>query len=341
MNPSARGPAVLGLIAALTAFAPPCTAPRPVTDLLVVLNKSDDQAALLDPATGRVLEKLPTGRGPHEVAVTRDGRLAFVTNYGTASAPGRTLTVLDLRRSTAGTIAIEPYTKPHGIAISRDGTRVWVTCEGSRAVLELDGGSGRIAHAWPTGQEVSHMLVASRDERKLYVANIASGSCTAIDLVSGETHSIPTGAGAEGIDIAPDGGEVWVANREANTLSVIDTRADTVRAVIASAGLPIRIRFTPDGRRAWVSNSGSNRVSVFDTGTRRLVASLAVGSTPVGIAISPDGRRVFVANTAADRISVIDARTRTVLGTFPTGREPDGMAWARGAGLPPLPRRLR
>ncbi len=51
-------------------------------DVLVVLNKSDHQAALVNPATYEVLAKLPTGKGPHEVAASPDGRYAYVSNYG-------------------------------------------------------------------------------------------------------------------------------------------------------------------------------------------------------------------------------------------------------------------
>src|ERR1700752_2007735 len=54
----------------------------PASDLLVVLNKSDHQAALVDPRSHAVVAKIPTGRGPHEVAISPDGRTAYVSNYG-------------------------------------------------------------------------------------------------------------------------------------------------------------------------------------------------------------------------------------------------------------------
>ncbi|MFQ5694784.1 MAG: YncE family protein, partial [Terriglobia bacterium] len=51
-------------------------------DTLVVLNKSDHEAALVDAATYEVRTKLPTGQGPHEAATSPDGRYAYVANYG-------------------------------------------------------------------------------------------------------------------------------------------------------------------------------------------------------------------------------------------------------------------
>jgi len=330
-----RFPMTLVLAVATSASAPDARA-----DLLVVLNKSEHQAALVDPNTAKVVKKLATGRGPHEAAISPDGRWAFVTNYGayglfrTGEQPkleaGSSITVVDLaKRAVARTVKLDGYTMPHGIQVSRDGTRLWVTCEAQQAVIELEVASGKIARSWQTDQDVSHMIVATPDERKLYVANIRSGSVTVIDRTSGAVQSIPTGDGAEGIDVAPDGSEVWVANRGANTVSVIDVATDAVVATLDSGGeFPIRSQFTPDGREVWVSNAKSNQVVVFSRASRERIAEIAVGAMPIGIEISPDGRRAFIANTNDDKVTVIDVAKRAVTGTFTTGKEPDGMAWA-------------
>ena len=309
-------------------------------DLLIVLNKSDHQAALVDPADHRVITKLATGQGPHEVAVTPDGRWAFVANYGVSGVfgngerrnePGNTLTVLDLKkRKVARTIQLEGFSKPHGIVCSRDGARVWVTCEAAKSVLEVDARSGKIRSTWPTAQEISHMVVATPDEKKLYVANIGSGSVTIIDRTSGAVRSVPTAAGAEGIDVSPNGREVWVTNRAANSISVIDAATDSVLATLESGGeFPIRAKFTPDGRQVFVSNARSNEVVVFDAATRTPVGKVPVGVMPVGIQMDPSGRRAYVANTNDDKVTVIDVATRAVVTTFAPGKEPDGMGWAR------------
>ena len=308
--------------------------------VLIVLNKSDHEAALVDPATFEVLAKLPTGKGPHEAATSPGGRFAYVSNYGSFAVfregerpqmqPGNSLTVLDLEaRKVRSTLTLGPYTQPHGLWVSRDAKLVWVTCEGAKAVLELDAATGEIQKVWLTEQNVSHMVVPTPDERKLYVANIGSGSVTVIDRTTDIVKSIPTGAGAEGIDVSPGGKEVWVSNRAANTVSILDTTRDRVLAVFESGGeMPIRVKFTPDGKQVWVSNARSNAVSVFDAATRQLIGAVEVGAVPVGILMTPDGRRAFVANTNANQVTVIDVAERKVLRTFTTGTEPDGMAWA-------------
>ena len=310
---------------------------------LIVLNKSDHEAALVDPETYGVLKKLPTGQGPHEAATSPDGRYAYVSNYGSFAIfrqaeaeqrrmePGNTITVLDLKAQTVkATLDLGEYKQPHGIRVSRDGKLLWVTTEAAQAVLELDTQTGKILKAWKTEQRTSHMVVPTPDEKKLYVANIGSGTVTVIERATDKVQTITTAAGSEGIDVSPDGKQVWVTNRGANSICVIDVATDTVAATFESGGkFPIRVKFTPNGKQAWVSNAQSNLVAVFDPATRKLVGTVEVGAVPVGIQMTPDGKRAFVANTNDNLVTVIDVASRKVIRTFITGTEPDGMAWAK------------
>lgn len=310
-------------------------------DRLIVLNKSAQEAALVDPASLIVVARIRTGEGPHEVAVSPDHRRAYVANYGVTAVfrpgeprrnePGRTITVIDLVGvGVVRTFTLDPHTMPHGIWTSRDGALLWVTCEGTQAVLELDAETGKILRTWTTGQETSHMLVPTPDEAKLYVANIRSGSVTVIERASNTVKTLVTGAGAEGIDISPDGREVWVTNRSDNTISIIDVASDSVVASLPSVDqMPIRAKFTPDGKRLLVSNARSNSLSIFDVAKRKRTSRIKVGAVPVGIQIVPGGDVAFVACTNDDRVKRIDLVKRRVTDTFYTGNEPDGMAWAK------------
>jgi YVTN family beta-propeller protein len=312
------------------------------TEWLIVLNKSDHEAALVDPASHEVKSKIPTGRGPHEVAVSPDNKRAYVCNYGAFGLfkqgeqpklePGNSITVIDLGSgAVVDTFDLGEYQRPHGIAVSKDGSKLWVTSEASQAVLEVSVKDGAILGTWKTNQDISHMLVPTPDEKKLFIANIRSGSATIIERASGRVVSLPTGDGAEGIDVTPDGKHVWVTNRAANTVSIIETATDSVVASLPSGGdFPIRVKFTPDGKEAWVSCAQSNRVTVFDTKSRKQIAQVEVGAVPVGVQMNPAGNRVYVANTNDNKITVIDRKSRKVTSTFTTGNEPDGMAWVKG-----------
>ncbi|WP_394694383.1 beta-propeller fold lactonase family protein [Hyphobacterium sp.] len=296
-------------------------------DQIVVVNKGEDTISILDAGSYESDGQVSVGANPHEVYVSPDGRTAYVSDYG--GAQGTTISVVDLDTAMRTDVwDLGGNRGPHGIWVSPDGAYVWATTETSGTVIELSSATGELTNVWETGQRVSHQLVPTPDGSKLYIANIGSGSVTVIDRASGEVTTVPTGAGAEGIDVSPDGTEVWVTNRAANTISVIDVATDTVLESFSSGGtLPIRAKFTPDGSEVWISNGTSNQVAVFHAESRELLATIDVGAVPIGLLMSPDGERVFVANTQDDFVTVIDTETREVTDQIPTGDEPDGLAW--------------
>lgn len=314
---------------------------------LVVLNKGEASASVIDRDSGAERARIETGVGPHEVAISPDGTLGVVADYG-AQVAGNTLSLLDLRsRERIGVIDLGRHARPHGIVFLPDARRVLVTSEQSRRLLIVDVVDRGIVGEIDTAAQASHMVALSPDGTRAFVANIGSGSVTAIDV--GEKRvlkQIPTGAGAEGIGVSPDGREVWVTNRSDDTLSVIDAQSLEVVATLTCGVFPIRCAFTPDGAHVLVSCARSGEVAVFDAmpreQTRRIPMRLepkagedrffgdAFGDSPVpiGILIPPDGRHAYVANAQADKVAVIDLETWQVTGVVIAGREPDGMAWS-------------
>ena len=321
---------------------------------LVVLNKADHTASLIDLRTGQVAATVPTGKGPHEAATAPDGRRVLVTNYGEQGAPGSSLTLIDVPTAKVlRTIDLGEHRRPHGVAWLKDG-RALVTSEASRALLVLDVEAGKVLKAIPTDQDVSHMVVATPDGRRAFVANIGSGSVTVLDVEKGTVVTqVTTGAGAEGIAIAPDARRVWVSNRAADTVSVLDAKDGTVVATLPSKAFPIRVQLSRDGAWAFVSNAQSGDVAVFDAKTLkpagRLTTDLKPGTTdarllpfgaspvPIGIVVAPDGARVYVAFANADAIVAYDLKTRAAVATLKAGREPDGMAYVPAAVTPASP----
>jgi YVTN family beta-propeller protein len=317
---------------------------------LLVLNKSDNSVSLIDLASKKAVATLPTGVGPHEVAVSTDGKIAVIANYGTGPQPGSTLTVIDVPgKKPLKTIDLGEYRRPHGITWLGQG-QVAVTVEGSQALLTVDVSTGKVVSAVPTDQNVSHMVVVSPKHNRAFVANIGSGSVTVIDLNGKKKISdIQTGAGAEGIDISPNENEVWVTNRAANTVSVIDVPTLKVTTTLESKDFPIRVKFAPGGKLVLVSNARSGDIAVFDAATKkevrripmqvkaneassaatRIFTQFGQSPVPVGILVAPRVGHAFVANTNADIVTMIDLKTWQVVDRLTAGKEPDGLGYSR------------
>lgn len=315
-------------------------------ETLLVVRKSDGALDFIDPGSGLRLASVPLGHAPHEVSVSPDGRRAVVSNYGTREQPGSTLSLVDLEQPReVRRIDLAPHTRPHGVAWYAP-DRVAVTTEGSRHLLVVEPDSGRIVRAIPTDQEVSHMVAVGPGDARAYVANIGSGTLTALDLVEGrKLADIVTGRGSEAIAVTPDGREVWVGAREDGHLAIVSTDRLEVTEKVPLPGIPIRIAMTPDGRTALVSCAGSSEVVAIETATRRErgraridlplapgaterpYARIAAGSAlPVGLLVSRDGRNVYVAATMADAVLRLDTRDVAVQQTVAVGGEPDGLA---------------
>lgn len=301
---------------------------------LLVVNKAEDTLAIVDATTLKVLGKVPTGHGPHEV--TSDGTLAFVANYGTQQ-PGSSLSVIDIAAmKEVRRVELGALTRPHGI-VYHDG-HVWFSAEGSRAAARYDVAADRVDWLQGTGQNVSHMIVLTPDRKKAYLPNIGSDSVTVLErpdnpAAQWQLTQVAVGKGPEGIDVSPDGKEVWVAHRSDGGVSIIDVATNrVVHTIPALAKAPIRVKLTPDGKRALISDVVSlggppqrGELVVVDTRTRKEVGRVAIGLGPIGIATTPDSKRAFVAAVAEGKVVVVDLASLKITGSVETGQGPDGL----------------
>lgn len=316
---------------------------------LLVANKSSDTLTLVDADSAEVIKVLPTGAGPHEVDVSPDGRTAVVANYGFIRG-GNSLTVIDVpTAAVTGTIQLGQHSRPHGLVWLQDNRRAVVTAQGSKHLLVIDLAARRITGAYPTDQEGSHMVaIAQGDQPVAFVANTSSGSVTRVELRTGKVLSIPTGAGAEGIAVAPDGATVWIAHYSDDSLKVLD--ADTLKTIadLKTGQFPIRVEFTHDGSYAIVTNARSGTFGVYDVTGPALVREIALpvergteprffdfigglfgasdASVPIGIQSAPG--RLWIALANRDRVIEVDVDDWMVTRTIDVGEEPDGMAWS-------------
>lgn len=140
---------------------------------------------------------------------------------------------------------------------------------------------------------------------------------------------VRVGNGSEGFDVSPDGKEIWVANAQDGTISVIDVASKQVVATLqANVRGANRLKFTLDGAQVLVSTLDGDDLVVLDAHTRNVTKRLAIGHGAAGIVMQPDGSRAFVACTPDNYVAVIDLKSMIVAGHIQAGDEPDGMAWA-------------
>lgn len=324
---------------ATVAFTSAISAQTPKQTLLA-LSKHDHTIAIVDPATLKVIAKAPVGNDPHEVIASTDGKTAYVSNYGGGAF--NTLAVIDLVNQKAlPSIDLGALKGPHGLYFT--GGKLWFTVEGSKAFGSYDPATQKVDFVLGTGQNRTHMIYVFDDLQHIVTTNVTSGTVTMIDKLPPRTGNSPPGPrggdwdetvvkvgnGSEGFDVSPNHKEIWVANAQDGTISIIDVASkkvvDTLNANVQSAN---RLRFTPDGTHVFVSGLRMDHVTVFDAATRKDIKEIKVGHGAAGIEMQPDGARAYVASTPDNYVSVIDLKKLEGVGKIDVGIEPDGLAWA-------------
>lgn len=277
--------AVLGL--ASGAFAQTFT--------LLVLAKSDNTVAIVDPATLQVLARLPAGPDPHEIIASDDGQRAYISNYGGSDSTLNTISVVDMvARKALPAIDLGALRSTHGLAFA--GGKLYFTAETNKVIGRYDPATERIDWILGTGQDRTHMVAVAKSLEQIFTSNVNSATISIIEHVSQpnggfgpppggppgsgsgpggappqapgpapggprmtwEVTNVPAGHGVEGFDVSPDGKEIWAANARDATVTVIDV---PTKKVIQTLPIAVkganRLKFTPDGKRVLISGLGA------------------------------------------------------------------------------------
>ena len=323
---------------ALLLSIPSSAAMQDKAGTLLVANRTGGSISLFDLATGVEMARVPIGPAiPHEVAVSPDGRLAATGEYGPNERHGRHLVIIDVAEGRlVGRVDLGPDSRPHSVVFLPDGRRAAVTLEQSDRIAIVDVVDRRVLRTYPTGGREGHMVRLSRDGARAFVTS--RGGKGTLSVISLERDVPPvvitTGEGAEGLAVTPDGREVWVVNRVARSISIVDT--DALRVIET-------LDVLPDARRAEASPSGrmlvphggtddapAQYLSVYDVRSRALIQRLPMHEGrrgPGGFGIHVVGERAFVSDRADRSVFVVELGDLTSRRTLTTGHDdPDGLA---------------
>jgi DNA-binding beta-propeller fold protein YncE len=307
---------------------------------LLALSKGDHTLAIVNSATLKVIARIPVGPDPHEVIASSDGKTAYVTNTG----GGRSfeINVIDLVAQKAlPNIDTRPLIGPHGITFV--GGKVWFSAEGSKAVGRFDPVTNKLDWSMGTGQERTHMIYVTNDEKKIFTTNVNAGTVSILYDTLFPPPPFPNAQprkdwaqavvqvskGSEGFDVTPDGKQLWTVAADDGVISIVDlTSKKRIHVIDAKALGANRLKFTPDGKLALISTLRTGDFIVYDVASLKEVKRLNLGKGGAGIEVDPDGSRAFVGCTPENYVAIIDLKKLEVIGHVDVGLGPDGLAWA-------------
>ena len=293
--------------------------------VLLIGNKGEDTVSFVDLGTGRELGRSPTGKMPHEIAISPDGKQAAVVAYG-----DKTIDLFDVAtRAKLKTIDLSPNEGPHGIAWLKDG-RIVATTERSQSIAVIDPATGKVVSSIKTDQPGTHMVAVTADGTTAYTSNIQAGTVTVVDLNGGKKlRDIAVGGRPEGIALSRDELVLWVGDLEGGRVQAFDTDTFDKLAEVKTGGIPIRVAASPDGKWIVTSNLGAGNLTIIDAISRTHVRDIPLSGDQkagqVTIIFSQDGQRLYAAETGSDVIAEVELASGTVLRRLPAGKNGDGL----------------
>ncbi len=324
---------------------------KPDARLVYVSAESSGEIVVVDPDSASVVARIPVGKRPRGLKLSRDGRTLYVALSGSPrggpNVDESTLPPADRAADGIGVVdvvekkllrTLPSGQDPESFDLSRDGKTLYVSNEETAELSVLDLDSGKIIRKVPVGKEPEGVTLRP-DGKVVYVTSEQDGKLTAIDTVSfAVVGEIAAGKRPRGVVFTKDGSTAFVSNEFDSTLTVFDPRANKATATIKLEGKPpfgarpMGLALSPDDKQLFVATGRGGAICVVDVAKRAFDHSIEdVGARPWGIAVSEDGKRVFSANGSSEDVSIVNV----VSGKVEKRIKVTGLPWGAITGKPP------
>lgn len=291
---------------------------------LLVTTKGDATLTAIDVVSGEVVAKVIVGdketAKPHELTLTKDGRFAVVSLYGTSdygnNQPTNQLGVIELESMMeVRRLDLGLYRGPHGLTTDDDG-KIWVTVECNQSALVID------PESWEIEQTVwlqvgPHFLARSHDGGRMYFAHKEIPFLSVIDMSTRQMlQQIALPRGAQAIRVSPDDRWLYAGDFCQPLLHRIDTERMTLEKTIALTGVPGWPYPTPDERFVVVTTFDEERdigfVEIVDATSLEVLGVVTLEAEPFHAIAASDGQHIYVA-LADGGIPKIDLERQAVV----------------------------
>jgi YVTN family beta-propeller protein len=260
---------------------------------------------------------------------------AYITNQGSHD-----VSVIDLALQKV--VATVPVGRsPAGVAASNKAGRVFISNPDSKTISVIDMRSQQVIETLRAGGGVVGIDVAA-DGRQVFAADWYQDQLLVFDAQNevpglgqagagqrAASASIPVGRAPAGVAVSDRADSVFVAERDDDSVALVDVSAQRVRARVRVGSHPFALLFDAPRQRLYALNVQSDDVSVLDTrnpARLEVITTIKVGKAPYGAALTADGTLLYVTNQHDESVSVIETSSLKVLRTLTGFDYPEGVA---------------
>ena len=270
-----------------------------------VVNEGSETISVIDTATNKVIATIDAGEKPAGIAITPDGKKAYVSQYLNNS-----IMEIDITNYEIVTQSIPVGERPTELAITPDSSEVYVSNSGSGTVSVINTEQKVETHEIFVGPGPGEIAITPDGSRAYVVHQDENAvSCISIENKNVFPSKIPVGTEPQEIAVTPDGRQAYVPNFGSNNVSVIDVdpsgdNFNSVAAIIPTKIEPQSMAITSDGDRAYVCCNGY--ITIIDTITNTVVENIGSGCDEKKIVLTPDGSRAYILETENNRVYILD-----------------------------------
>jgi YVTN family beta-propeller protein len=251
---------------------------------LLIANAAGNDVVLMNPTTGELVGKIPNIIDPYQIGYSPNHKW-FVAN-------GNRLDRVDIYAANGTDLKLANTVKlgktPSHIAFTSDSKIAFITLQDSSQLAAIELETQKVLWVIPTGNVPAGLWMTPGDQY-LLIGITGDDYVQVIDWKTRkEVKRIPTGKGAHNFRPLGDKKHVFVSNRIASTISLINIQTLEKEGDITDLPSgPDDMEITPDGKTLWVTFRFSKKVGVIDIPTMKLMTVIPVGKSPHGVFFYP------------------------------------------------------
>lgn len=295
-------------------------------------NSAGDEVYAIDPATNKIVLKIPDMEVAHGVGFSPDGTRAYFTVEADSTVKAtdtKSGKVLWSAKLTG---------HPNNMSVSKDGKYVFASIfSGTGAVDVVDTAAKKVIKTLPVNGPV-HNTYVTPDGKYMLAGSVQGKMLTAFDTQTLEkAWELPMSSGVRPIafEKAPDGStaRLFIQMSDVHGFAVVDfkTHKEVNRIMLpdepkvgkARVAAPSHgIGVSPDGKTLVVDSSLANGAFFYSLPDFKVLGFVPTGETPDWLTFSLDGKKVYIANSGSNNVSVVDVASRKVTTVIPVGESP-------------------
>ena len=305
-----------------------------------VTNSFSSDVSVIRVADNSVIATIPVDERPQHVAITPDGRFAYVTHFVPLAAFRGIITVIrTVDNSIVATLPKLAGQFFNTTTITPDGVfayvmnGIYVQDNPATHVQVLRTADNAVTATLDAGPHV--MGAVTSDGGFIYMTGdcrLPEEGCVRVVRTSDNiiVATIPVGDLPNRIVLTPDDSRAYVSHTSSDVITVIRTSDNTVETTFeipAALGLGMGV----DSRYLYVASRflvGSGTVTVVRTSDHGVETVFSVGHRPAHVELTPDGSLAYVPNDGSGTVSVVRTTDHATIATIPVGDHPAFVAFA-------------